>query len=100
MNETFSIQELINAKVREHEDKEITSWNCSRMVSCLCGVYLQRRGVKPDEEFDDRTLRVFSAGKIFEDWVVGLVENAGAKIEKQVRVKDEELGFSGYADFV
>ena len=100
MESTFSIQELINAKVREREEKEITSFHCSKLGSCLTGVYLQRSGVKPDEEFDDRTLRVFSAGKLFEEWIVGLVEASGATIEKQVRVEDKELNFSGYADFV
>lgn len=96
----FSIQDLINKKINEREEKEIKSWHASRLGSCLTGLYLERLGVKPDDEFDNRTLRVFSAGKIFEDWVVGLVENNGVKIEKQVRIELPQYDLTGYADFV
>lgn len=94
------IQQLINNAVREREKKEITSWHISRLGSCLRGLYYERIGAKPDTEFDDRTLRVFEVGKMFEDWVVGKLETQPIKIDTQVRVEDKKLGVSGYADVV
>jgi len=94
------IQEILNNAVRgDREKKEITSWHVSKLGSCLRGIYLERSGVKPDTEFDDRTLRVFSVGNMFEDWLVDKIKDK-VKIETQVRVEDLELNVSGYADFV
>jgi len=95
------IQQYLNEAVREErEEKEITSWHISRLGSCLRGLYLERIGEKPDTEFDDRTLRVFSVGKMFEDWFVSLLVAKPIKTETQVRIESRELGVSGYADFV
>lgn len=99
----FSIVPIINDVVSDREDRRITSWNCSKLGTCLTGVYLERLGVKPDTEFDDRTLRVFSAGKTFENWTVekvleGLPE--GMTLTQQIRIENKELGYTGYADFV
>ena len=92
----FSIEDLINKKVSEREEHEITSWTASKLGSCLTGVYLERLGEKPDKEFDNRTLRVFSVGKMFEDWIVGLCEG----VETQVRCELPEYNATGYADMV
>lgn len=99
MNE-FTIQDLITKEVSNREEKEIKSWHASGLGSCVTGRYLERIGVKPDEDFDDRTLRVFSVGKQMEDWIVGLVEKTGVKCEKQVRCELPELDLTGYADLV
>src|SRR3990167_1921290 len=97
----FTIQKLINEKVRsERKPKEINSWTPSRLGSCLTGVYLERLGVEPDRDFDDRTLRVFSVGKHFEDWIVSLIKDSGHKIETQVRLEWKEMDLSGYADLM
>ena len=95
------VQEILNKTIREgREKREITSWQVSKLGSCLRGIYLERLGVKPDREFDDRTLRVFNVGKMFEDWFISLLGQKGLKAETQVRVEDLELNVSGYADLV
>lgn len=87
--------------IQKREEREITSWHISKIGSCMRGMYLERLGVKPDTEFDNRTLRVFSCGHHFEEWFINILkENKEIKIEEQVRVKCEKLGVSGYADFV
>ena len=100
----FSLEDLINQKVSEREDHKVKSWNASKLGSCLTGVYLKRLGIKPDVEFDNRTLRVFSSGKIFEDWVIELIDNRPGLIfevfERQVRVEIPEFDLTGYADLV
>jgi len=96
----IAIQELINDSVRDDESKEMTNWYVSKLGSCMRGHYLKRAGKEPDEPLEDRVYRIFSVGNQMEDWLVGLimdhedVDNA----ETQVRVEDEDLDISGYAD--
>jgi len=95
----INIQKQINDKIlalREEHNKPIESWHCSKLGSCLRGVYFERLGVKPDKEFTERELRIFDAGKMFENWVVGLIGIG----ETQVRVEDKSLNVSGYTDLV
>jgi len=97
------IQNIINQAVRsrKRKKKEITSWHISKIGSCMRGTYLERLGVKPDKEIDDRTLRVFDLGNKVEDWVVDLISSQdGVKIETQTRVEDKKLGVSGYSDVI
>lgn len=97
----FSIQRLINEAVRRDSEFQPTSWNISKLGSCLRGVYFERLGVKPTKEFDDRTFRVFSVGKILENWVVDLVAGSGkVKVETQGRVENKEYDVSGYWDLL
>lgn len=98
----FTIQDLINNEVKPKETKTNgqTHWHPSALGSCLTGVYLGRKGEKPDKDFDDRTLRVFSVGKMFENWLVDLVKKSGIKSETQVRIDWPEYDVGGYADLV
>jgi hypothetical protein len=97
----FSIEDLINEEVNKREERKVKSWQASKLGSCLTGVYLERLGEKPDIEFDNRTLRVFKAGKLFEDFVVGLCHNRpGTMVELQVRAELPEYDATGYADMV
>lgn len=98
----FSIQSIVDAKLTERrEPRGVTSWQCGKLGSCLTGVYLERLGVPPDEEFDARTLRVFSAGKMFEQWVIDLAKgDKDIKYTEQPRVEIPELDVTGYADLV
>src|SRR3990167_2316548 len=104
MTDTFSIQKIINDKLandnENREHKDIVSWHCSKIGTCRTGIYLERLGLPPDEPFDARTLRLFSAGSMFENWIVDVVKAEGITLETQVRVEDRKLGFSGYADAV
>ena len=97
----FSIEQLINEAVAKREERKITSWQASKLGSCLTGVYLERLGIKPDTEFDNRTLRVFSCGHIFEEWIVDLCKKQpGNTVETQVRAELPEYDATGYADMV
>lgn len=100
----FSIQKIVNEALVEREEKrKINSWHASGFGTCPTGRYLERLGISPDEEFDDRTLRVFAAGKKFEEFVLDLAVSKlpkGVNILKQVRVEDDLLGITGYADAV
>jgi hypothetical protein len=99
----IGIQNLINEEVKKdkREKDVITSWRASRLGSCLRGMYYERLGMKPDTEFDDRKLRVFHCGKLFEEWVVGLIKKQEQyKVETQVRIEDKEINVSGYADLI
>ena len=105
MNEdNFSLQSIIDAALVEpREPREIKSWHASGFGSCPTGRYLERMGVPADEEFDERTLRIFSAGKKFEDWVLELGTKQlpeGCVVEEQVRIENPNLGVTGYADAV
>lgn len=98
---TIPFQDLIDKEVRkDREPREQKSWHPSALGSCLRGAYFQRLGVKADTEFDDRTLRVFHCGNLFESWLVELIKKTELTIEEQVRVEDEKLNVSGYADIV
>jgi len=93
-------QNLFIAKLipkQEREERAITSWHISKLGSCLTGTYLERMGEKPDEEFDERTLRVFDVGKMFEQWLLEQIKkDTRFEITEQARV--EGSGFSGYID--
>lgn len=96
----IQIQKLIDEAVKKPRAKKaITSWHISKLGSCLRGVYLERRGYKPDKPIDDRTLRVFDVGNKTEDWMVELIKSVrGVEAETQIRVEDKKLGVSGYID--
>lgn len=101
MNLYLSAQNIINEKIQKDRPvKSINSWHPSKLGSCLTGAYLERLGVKPDEDFDERTLRVFSVGKMMEEWLVNLVKESGIKCEEQVRIELPEYNVTGYADLV
>jgi hypothetical protein len=97
-NKTFTIQEIINESVKK-EDRayEQKSWHASALGSCLTGAYLIRKGIAK-KEFDDRTLRVFGAGRMFEDWLIDLLAQKDEKFETQVRCEWPEMDLTGYAD--
>ena len=101
MKNPFSIQTIINDKLATpREERKPTSWNASKLGTCLTGVYLERLGIPPDEEFDARTLRVFSAGKTFEQWIIEMAKTPDVKFEEQVRIELPEYDVTGYADLV
>ena len=101
----FSLVGCVNRALdTPREKREITSWHASGFGSCPTGRYLERLGVEPDEPFDQRTLRVFSAGTKFEEWMIELalkgLPDAQISLTQQVRVEIGDWGVSGYADAV
>ena len=96
----FSVQEIIEKKLlSEQKDRPVTAWYSSGLGGDLVSRYLERKGVKADEEFDLRTLRVFAVGRYFEDWLTGLVGKEGEN-ETQVSVAWPEMDLRGRADQV
>lgn len=100
----IDLQQYLNESIKKErgeEKKEITSWHISKIGACPRGLYLERIGAKPDREFSDRELRVFAAGKHFEDWFIGCLKGREkCKTESQVRVEDKRLNISGYVDLL
>lgn len=97
---TLSLQQMINVAVAgNREPRKQTTWHASSLGQCLTGAYLKRAGLA-QAEFDERTLRVFHAGKMFEDWVVSLLEKVGKTHETQVHCVWSEKNVSGYADLL
>jgi hypothetical protein len=94
----FTIQEIINKAVQKDEkDYQQKSWHSSALGSCLTGAYLVRKGLAK-KEFDERTLRVFKVGNMFEEWLVNLIGQQTDKFETQVRCEWPEMDLTGYAD--
>jgi len=91
----LSLQAIINEEVSQREHKEQTSWHPSKLGSCLTGCYLERMGVEADKEFDNRTLRVFSVGNMFEEWVISKV-----KVPHDTQIRTEKDGFTGRIDLI
>lgn len=108
----FTIQDLINEAVRQdRKNVKQSFWHPSALGSCLTGAYLIRKGIA-EKKFDDRTLRVFNVGRMFEDWLSTLLIKQdvdfrtqiglGGKIENETLVPSEkkESEIAGYADLM
>ena len=96
----LSIEKEINDSVKEkREERKVTSWQASKLGTCLTGVYLERLGVPPDEDFTDNILCMFSLGHKYEDWVA---ENLAKrhKVERQPRIEWPEYDLTGYGDIL
>ena len=95
----FSLQSAIDKAISEekHEEHKVTSWRPSRIGACRTGMYLERLGVEPTP-FDARTLRIFQAGDIFEDWVADKLQKGNTRIQRQIRLEWPEQDVTGYAD--
>ena len=94
-------QILINEqlkKEREEHKKEINHWHPSKLGSCLTGMYLERLDLPPDKDFDERTLRVFAVGHIFEKWYLDTVEKSGAVVDRQIALEWPEFDVRGALD--
>jgi hypothetical protein len=97
------IEEVIEAErqvqLKERGGKERTTWYPSEIGGCLRGAYAKRLGIIPDKELDERTKRVFKCGNMFEDFILDLIgEDEEYTLEREVRVEDNELHFSGRID--
>lgn len=105
-NNKFSVQNLVNRAIRgDNSDEpirvkgEIKNWRASGLGSCMTGRYLARLGKEPDEPFDERTLRVFSVGRMMEDWIVNLIkQEKGVEVDTQGFVEDKKNNITGHYD--
>jgi len=70
------IADLISRKIAEErvtDTRKKDIWHVTDLGKCLRGVYLKRQSGGTLDCFNDRQLRVFKAGKIFEEFVINTV---------------------------
>jgi hypothetical protein len=94
-----SIQTLLDERLIK-EQKESTRepiTGPSQLGSCLRQLMLMEKGFKP-RPFEPITLRIFKAGYIFEEFLLGTLEKAGKLVERQKKV--EYRGIRGTLDAV
>lgn len=98
----LNIQQLINDAVKPEPRAAPVHWRASRLGQCLRGVYLERLGKPPDKPFDERTLRVFSCGKMFEGWIIDKITRTLPKEDwdSQTVVSLPDLDAEGHPDLV
>lgn len=98
------LQQLINQSLRKANDERATktkqSWWPTDLGKCLSGAYYRRQGLAPDSTPDDRSLRVFKCGNLFEQFVIDQLKETGQLFETQVRLEIPEYDLTGYADLL
>lgn len=102
MEQSFSIQTILNNNIQKKEEREMSDyWYASDLGKCLCGVYWRRKLKEPAIK-DLHGLRVMHAGKTYEESVVNLLKKdlTGYEIETQGLVQDEDLRIKGYYDLL
>ena len=93
------IQKLINDKLlaeQEERNKRVRSGKFSPSLfgRCYRMQYWNRKGEVITNPVDERSLRIFKAGKLFHDFVQNLLTD----YEKEVKVETDDI--LGYADIV
>ena len=97
MENKLSVQFLIDESLRKEQDKRKDyvrsgKYSPSMLGRCYRAQYLNRKNVAESEPLDERVLRTFKVGRLFEDFVVSVF----APGVKQALVEDEN--FKGFAD--
>lgn len=92
-----SIQGMWDEHLACQEKREKNGWYVTDLNRCARGVYLERSGARPDEAMDDRTLRVFEVGRVFEDHVLNVIKSHYS-VKSQERVSWPEFDLSGRYD--
>jgi CRISPR/Cas system-associated exonuclease Cas4 (RecB family) len=95
------LQNMLNDELRKgRENREQKNWYASSLGSCLRGQYISRLNIIP-KEFDDRTLRVFKCGNIFEEFIINLLKGrTDIQIETQTRLEVPEFDAVGKPDLI
>lgn len=95
------VQNLVNEEIRSQStDREHPHWHVSQLWRDPCEQYLERIGEEPDEKPDDRLLRVFHVGNVFEEWILGLLKPKVDKIDQQTDLYNKELDVAGHPDAI
>lgn len=91
-----TIRQLINDALKPKPRERSGKWNPSSFGMCYRQQYWNRKDEPKSNPPDERTLRVFEAGRIFENFVVGLLPKD--QFQFQVLVETDDV--KGYADIV
>jgi len=95
----MNIQQRINEQLkRDNTHQNVDTWRASELGKCLRGNYFRRLGETPTKAIDDRTLRVFECGKIFEKWVIDMITKNVEDWDEQVEVSLTEYDAVGHYD--
>jgi hypothetical protein len=106
------LQMLLDADLREAQKSRKPRgdyWYASELGACPRKAFYSRSQIKPDREFDARTLRVFRIGSLFESFALDNVVNKIGydigdkkirKAEREVVANDDILQVHGRADLV
>ena len=97
------IQKLIDDELAQQQEKKLLrersgKWSPSSFGKCFRYQFWHRKNEPETDPIEPRILRVFEAGKIFEDFVVKTL--LPLHPEAQVGVKVEIEDVLGYADIV
>lgn len=105
MKKSWSLQDVWNNSLKSQQwpVKPRNYIRASEIGYPMLDRYLKMMGEEPTNPFDDRILRKFQAGHVFE-WIVGLVlKRAGLFQETQTEVKitgKDHLTVLGHLDFI
>ncbi|MCK9482826.1 MAG: hypothetical protein M0R34_00470 [Candidatus Marinimicrobia bacterium] len=90
-----TIQQLIDKSLIRQPRERSGKWSPSSFGRCYRAQYWNRKDEPQSNPPDKRTLRVFNAGNLFEDFVVSLLPK-----DYQLQVLVESDDVKGYADIV
>ena len=99
------IQATINSYLAKKQEERKTRersglWNPSSLGGCYRKQWYNRKDIPPTNEADERTLRVFQAGNLFEQFVCDIIKEKIPEAQFQVEIFDETLRVKGFADIV
>lgn len=92
-----TIEQLIDEALVRKPHVKSGKWSPSMFGRCFRAQFWNRKNEEPSNPPDERTLRVFKAGFLFEDFVTGLIVK-GNNFRTQVDVESEDV--KGRADIV
>jgi len=93
------IQEIIDEALKSREQHEPSGLiRPSSLGQCYRRQYWSRKGEKPSNPIDERTMRVFKCGNIFEEFVVKNILSKHPDWQTQIEVNKDDI--HGYADLV
>lgn len=92
------------ARQREYweprKDRRRDSWSASSLGYCLRRQVLERRGVPPFTEPDEKTQRMFAWGDQLHKWVRTVYARCGLLVAQEVVVTDERRNIRGHIDAI
>lgn len=101
-NKTWSVQQTINdflqKETEERKNKKAEYFYASSLGSCKRKQIWKRMNEPETNPADNRTLRIFSVGNIFHEWIQDLLEKAGVLINKEQTIINEEYNYKGRYD--
>ena len=95
------IQTLIDEALKSKNDKprkRSGKFSPSSFGKCYRAQVWNRADVQKTDEPEDRVLRVFKAGKLFHDFVQGVIVDNNPDMQTEVKVEEDDV--IGFADLV